>query len=96
MKPFKMKVGEKIQTSQGPKTVLPVEKKKPTAEGYWWTRPDSGCMWRVVEISIHGGRTYIEEMGEEGQGHLPACPWWEWVGPIAPPQNRTEHVHDEA
>lgn len=63
------------------------DKQQPTAEGYWWTRPDSGCMWRMVEISIHGGRTYIEEMGEEGQDLLPACPWWEWVGPIAPPKS---------
>ncbi len=57
----------------------------PTADGYWWTRPDSGCMWRVVEITIIKGAIYVEEMGEDGQDLLPACPWWQWAGPIAPP-----------
>lgn len=59
--------------------------KKPDRAGYWWTRPDPGCMWRVVEIAIHEDMTYIEEMGAEGQDFLPACPWWEWEGPIEPP-----------
>ncbi len=58
---------------------------QPTVEGYWWTRPDDGCLWRMVEISIHDGKCYIEEMGEDGRDTLPACPWWQWVGPIAPP-----------
>ena len=58
---------------------------QPTADGYYWTRPAPDCLWRVVEISIVEGRAYIEEMGEEGSDILPACPWWEWVGPITPP-----------
>jgi hypothetical protein len=62
-------------------------KKQPTASGYWWTRPDSACMWRVVEISIIDGTIYLEEMGEDGRDLLPACPWWEWAGPIAPPKS---------
>jgi hypothetical protein len=85
-----------LQSQRGGGSAVPVrldnfdcslmpEKKTPTVDGYWWTRPDSGCMWRVVEITIIRGAIYVEEMGEDGQDLLPACPWWQWVGPIAPP-----------
>ncbi len=58
----------------------------PTVAGYWWTRPAKDCLWRVVEISIHDGRCYIQEIGEEENDTLPECPWWEWAGPIASPK----------
>jgi hypothetical protein len=60
---------------------------KPTVDGYWWTRPATDCLWRVVEISIFNGVTYIEEMGQDGVQRLPVCPWWQWLGPIASPND---------
>lgn len=65
--------------------IAPTKQTRPTVAGYWWTRPDSACIWRVVEITMHGDTCYIEEMGEEGRDTLPACPWWQWMGPIAMP-----------
>jgi hypothetical protein len=72
--------------------IMPAKQSKPTVAGYWWTRPDNGCLWRVVEISIHDGKCYIEEMGEDGQDTLPACPWWHWMGPIAPPNDKISNA----
>lgn len=64
--------------------IAPHKQTKPTVEGYWWTRPASDCLWRVVEITVIGDVIFIEEVGAEGQDRLPACPW-QWVGPIAMP-----------
>lgn len=59
---------------------------RPTAAGWWWTRPDSGCLWRIVEITVReSGEIWIQEMGDEDSDILGDLPWWEWAGPLTPP-----------
>ena len=64
---------------------------RPTAAGWWWTRPDASCLWRIVEITIgHDGRLRVQDMGdEEPDVLLGGLDWWEWVGPLVPPVSPT-------
>jgi hypothetical protein len=64
---------------------------RPTAAGWWWTRPDASCLWRIVEITIgHDGRLWVQDMGdEEPDVLLGGLDWWEWAGPLVPPVSPT-------
>jgi hypothetical protein len=59
---------------------------RPNAAGWWWTRPQANCLWRIVEITLgDDGKIWIQEMGDEEPDLLGDLPWWEWAGPMTQP-----------
>lgn len=68
--------------------------KRPTSEGWWWTRPDDGCLWRIVEVTMIDGKPWIQEPGDEHPDTpIDIITWWDWVGPLMPPSTPNDQAH---